>query len=101
MRYKHLYTGFPQCIYKMAKDKIKTWVNVIPSDGVGGRRTGTGWRVVTGRKMKGKLVSTHSNKKPAIKKAKQYARNHKRRPSIVRVKNTDGRFGQQVTYRKK
>ena len=83
----------------MAKDKIKTWVNVVPSDGKGGRRTGTGWRVVTGRKQKGTLVSTHSNKKPAVKKGKQYARNHKRRPSIVRIRNTSGQYSKSYTYR--
>ena len=77
---------------------IKTYVNVIPSDGVGGRRTGTGWRVVTGKKMKGKIVSTHSNKKPAIKRAKQYARNHKRRPSHVVIKNTDGTYSRTHNY---
>ena len=82
----------------MAKDKIKTWVNVIPSDGVGGRRTGTGWRVVTGYKMKGKIVSTHSNKKPAKKKGRQYARNSKRRPSLLRIQNTDGTFSEQHRY---
>jgi len=82
----------------MGKKKIKQWVNVIPSDGVGGRRTGTGWRVVTGRKGKGKIVSTHSNKKPAIKKGKQYARNYKRRPSMVRIRNTDGTIARNVRY---
>ena len=83
----------------MTKDKIKTWVHVKPSDGVGGRRTGTGWRVHTGRKGKGKIVSTHSNKKPAIKRAKQYARNHKRRPSTVIIRNTSGEYSRGYTYR--
>lgn len=82
----------------MAK-KIKTYVHVKPSDGVGGRRTGAGWRVVTGRKGKGTIVSTHSNKKPAIKRAKQYARNHKRRPSQVRIRATSGRYQRSTTYR--
>jgi len=81
------------------KKRIKTWVNVVPSDGKGGRRTGTGWRVVTGRKQKGTLVSTHSNKKPAVKRGMQYAKNKKRRPSILKVRNTDGRWQTQRTYR--
>lgn len=82
----------------MGKKKIKTWVNVLPSDGVGGRRTGGGWRVVTGYKAKGHIVSTHSNKKPAIKRAKQYARNHKRRPSMVRIFNTSGHISSNPRY---
>lgn len=77
---------------------VKTWVNVNPSDGRGGRRTGTGWIVITGYKGKGTIVSTHSNKKPAVKKAKEYARNSKRRPSAVRIRKTDGTIQETTMY---
>lgn len=77
----------------------RTWVHVDSDGAVGGRRTGAGWEVKTGRKGKGKLVSTHSNKKPAIKRAKQYARNRKRRPSTVVIRKTDGTIQKEVSYK--
>lgn len=77
----------------------RTWVHVRPSSGEGGRRTGTGWIVKTGRKGKGKIVSTHSNKRPAVKKGKQYARNSKRRPSTVVIRGMNGQIQDQVSYK--
>lgn len=77
---------------------VKTFVNVNPSDGRGGRRTGTGWIVITGKKGKGTIVSTHSNKRPAVKRARQYARNSKRRPSTVRIRKTDGTIQEVNSY---
>lgn len=76
----------------------RTYVNVLSSSGEGGRRTGAGWIVKTGKKSKGKTVSTHSNKSAAIKRAKQYARNRKRRPSTVVIRNTDGRISKRRSY---
>lgn len=74
-------------------------MNVKPSSGKGGNRRGGGWIVQTGKKGKGKIVSTHSNKQPAVKRAKQYARNHKRRPSTVVIRNTDGRIAEKRSYK--
>jgi len=76
----------------------KTYVHVKPSDGVGGRKTSAGWRVQTGEEGKGKIVSTHSLKRRAIKRAKQYARNHKRRPSQVVIRKTNGQIQNEVSY---
>ena len=76
----------------------RTYVNVISSSGEGGRRTGSGWIVKTGKKGKGKTVSTHSNKKPAVKRAKEYARNNKRRPSTVVVRGTNGQIQSNTSY---
>lgn len=76
----------------------RKWVHVKPSDGVGGRRTGGGWRVQTGKEGKGKIVSTHSNKRPAVKRAAAYARNTKRRPSTLVIKKTDGTIQEERSY---
>jgi len=60
---------------------------------------GSVWRVQTGRKGKGEVVSNHYTKKAAVKRAKQYARNSKRRPSTVLIRRSDGTMQDSVSYK--